>query len=129
MRQWLNDLEQRHGLGTLVLKSRQLVLASFVVLLGLVMLRGFMVQGDEYSFRPVLAFALPLVLFLPSIISRRPRGHAWLAFVSLLYIAQGVMFAFATGQFLRGALETAAALGLFVGALGYARFAARQARG
>ncbi|UYF98388.1 MULTISPECIES: DUF2069 domain-containing protein [unclassified Halomonas] len=126
MRQWLLDLERRHGREALSQKTRRLVLISFVVLLGLVMLRGFQVQGDEYSWRPVLAFVLPLLLFLPSIIGKRPRGHAWLAFVSLLYIAQGVMFAAATGQFLRGALEIAAAAALFFGSLGYARFGARK---
>ncbi|WP_447893452.1 DUF2069 domain-containing protein [Vreelandella sp. GE22] len=128
MRQWLDDLENQHGLTPLTDKMRRLVLISFVVLLGLVTLRGFLVQGDEYNWRPVLAFVLPLVLFLPSIIGKRPRGHAWLAFVSLLYIAQGVMFAAATGQILRGVLEVAAALALFVGSLGYARFRARQQR-
>ncbi|MCB8889829.1 DUF2069 domain-containing protein [Vreelandella malpeensis] len=126
---WLDDFERRHGVDALTHTTRRLVLASFVVLLALVMFRGFMVQGDEYQWRPVLAFVLPLILFLPSIIAQRPRGHAWLAFVSLLYVAQGVMFASATGQMLRGALEVLAALGLFAGSLGYARFRARQIRG
>lgn len=128
MKQWLVDLEQRHGVETLSDQTRRLVLISFTVLLGLVVFRGFLVQGDAYSWRPVLAFALPLVLFLPSIIGKRPRGHAWLAFVSLLYVVQGVMFASATGQLLRGALEIAAATGLFLGSLGYARFRAQALR-
>ncbi|WP_447553042.1 DUF2069 domain-containing protein [Vreelandella sp. EE22] len=128
MKTWLNDLESRHGLDDLTQKMRRLVLISFVVLLALVMFRGFLVQGDEYNWRPVLAFVLPLILFLPSIIGKRPRGHAWLAFVSLLYVAQGVMFAVATGQAVRGLLEITASLALFVGSLGYARFRTRQQR-
>lgn len=89
MRQWLEDVEARHGLDKLTLRSRQLVLASFALLLVMVIYRGFLVQGDAFNWRPVVAFVLPLVLFLPSIIGQRARGHAWLAFVSLLYFTQG----------------------------------------
>ncbi|HBS18324.1 MAG TPA: DUF2069 domain-containing protein, partial [Halomonas sp.] len=93
MRQWLEGLEEKHGLDKLTRQARQLVIISFVLLLLLVIYRGFFVQGDTFNWRPVVAFVLPLVLFLPSIIGQRARGHAWLAFVSLLYFTQGVMLA------------------------------------
>ncbi|MDN7132388.1 DUF2069 domain-containing protein [Halomonas sp. MC140] len=128
MRQWLEDIEARHGLDKLTLKSRQLVLASGAILLVLVIYRGFLVQGDEFNWRPVVAFVLPLVLFLPSIIGQRARGHAWLAFVSLLYFTQGVMLASVPGQSVRGISEAIVSLALFAGCMGYARFRSRQLR-
>ncbi|PRY65593.1 putative membrane protein [Vreelandella songnenensis] len=128
MMQWLSELEQRHGLDRLTARARQCVIASFVVLLVLVVSRGFLIQGDELDWRPVLAFVLPLVLFLPSIIGKRARGHAWLAFVSLLYVTQGVMLAAVPGQTGRGIVEAAVALVLFAGCMAYARFRSRQQR-
>ncbi|MGE6605334.1 DUF2069 domain-containing protein [Halomonas sp. NPDC076908] len=128
MRQWLEDMEARHGIDNLTQKTRQLVLVSFVLLLLLVIYRGFLLQGDEFNWRPVVAFVLPLVLFLPSIIGKRARGHAWLAFVSLLYFTQGVMLVTLPGQGIRGVLEAIIALALFTGCMGYARFRSRQLR-
>ncbi|TVP51271.1 MAG: DUF2069 domain-containing protein [Halomonas sp.] len=126
MRQWLEDIEVRHGIDNLTEKSRQLVLISFSLLLILVIYRGFLLQDDEFNWRPVVAFVLPLVLFLPSIIGKRARGHAWLAFVSLLYFTQGVMLLTLPGQGLRGIIEAVVALALFTGCMGYARFRSRQ---
>ncbi|MGO3056318.1 DUF2069 domain-containing protein [Halomonas sp. AOP43-A1-21] len=128
MREWLEGLEQRYGLDTLALRFRQCVLLSFAILLLLVIVRGFLIQGDAVDWRPVVAFVLPLVLFLPSIIGQRARGHAWLAFVSLLYFTQGVMLAAVPGQTVRGGIEALVSLALFIGCMGYARFRSRQQR-
>ncbi|MCH4562827.1 DUF2069 domain-containing protein [Halomonas sp. EGI 63088] len=127
MRQWLEGLEARRGLDTLTERSRKLVLGSYVLLLLLMLYRGVAVQS-EVALGPLIAFVLPLVLFLPSILGRRPRGHAWLAFVSLLYFTQGVMVATLPGQGLRGLLEALVSLALFTGCMGYARFRSRQLR-
>lgn len=126
MRQWLEGLETRQGLGNLTQRSRRLVVGSYALLLLLMLYRGLVVQSDSGSLTPIIAFVLPLVLFLPSIIAHRPRGHAWLAFVSLLYFTQGVMVATLPGSGLRGLLEVIASLALFVGCMGYARFRSRQ---
>lgn len=128
MRQWLDDLEARRGLDHLTARSRQLVLASYAALVVLMVYRGLLVQSDLSHLGPLAVFVLPLVLFLPSIIGRRPRGHAWLAFVSLLYFSQGVMVATLPGQGLRGLLEAMVSLALFTGCVGYARFRSRQRR-
>ncbi|MGY4876683.1 DUF2069 domain-containing protein [Vreelandella aquamarina] len=126
MQQWLEEFEQTHGLDKLTRISRQLVLASFVTLLLLTIYRGFLLQGDTFNWRPIVAFVLPLILFLPSVIARRPRGHAWLAFVSLLYFTQGVMVATLPSQAFRGITEALVSLALFTGCMGYARFRSRQ---
>ncbi|UXZ55598.1 DUF2069 domain-containing protein [Halomonas sp. 7T] len=128
MRQWLESLESRHGIDNLTRQSRQLVLISFVILFLLVVYRGFFIQEDAFNWRPVVAFVLPLVLFLPSIIGQRARGHAWLAFVSLLYFTQGIMLATLPGQGFRGVLEALVSLALFTGCMAYARFRSRQLR-
>lgn len=128
MRAWLEGVEARRGLDRLTAQSRRLVLASYVVLIALMAYRGMAVEADGNRFGPLIAFVLPLVLFLPSLLTRRPRGHAWLAFVSLLYFAQGVMVATLPGQGLRGMLESVVSLALFTGCMGYARFRSRQMR-
>lgn len=126
MRQWLDALEERKGLDHLTAQARRLVLASYTALLALMIYRGSVVQSDLTSLGPLVAFVLPLVLFLPSIVGRRPRGHAWLAFVSLLYFTQGVMVATLPGQGLRGIFEALVSLLLFTGCMSYARFRSRQ---
>ncbi|PRY71023.1 DUF2069 domain-containing protein [Halomonas ventosae] len=128
MRQWLEGVEARKGLDRLTDGSRRMVLGSYGLLLALMVYRGVVVTTDGNPLVPLLAFVLPLVLFLPSILTRRARGHAWLAFVSLLYFTQGVMVATLPGQGLRGGAEALVALALFVGCTAYARFRSRQQR-
>ena len=128
MRRWLETLEARHGLDALTERSRRLVLGSFILLIVLVVWGSLSMQAGDNPLTPILVRILPLVLFLPSVIGKRPRGHAWLAFVSLLYFTQGVMIATLPGQGLRGGLEALTALALFTGCMFYARFRSRQLR-
>lgn len=126
MRRWLEEQEARHGIDPLTERSRQLVLGGYVVLLVLLAWSGLAMQAGTNPLTPILIRALPLLLFLPSILTKRPRGHAWLAFVSLLYFVQGVMVATLPGQGLLGVAEALAALALFTGCMFYARFRSRQ---
>ncbi|WP_027961072.1 DUF2069 domain-containing protein [Halomonas halodenitrificans] len=128
MRAALERLENAKGLDTLTTRMRRLVLGSYAALVALMVYRGLLIDSDSGTWMPIVAFVLPLVLFLPSLIGQRPRGHAWLAFVSLLYFAQGVMVATLPGQGLRGLAEALVALALFAGCTGYARFRSRQQR-
>ena len=125
MRRWVESLEQRHGLELLTERSRQLVLIGYIVLLVLLVWSGLAMEAGANPLTPILIRVLPLVLFLPSILGKRPRGHAWLAFVSLLYFIQGVMVATLPGQGVLGAAEALAALALFTGSMFYARFRSR----
>ncbi|MFM9268739.1 DUF2069 domain-containing protein [Halomonas elongata] len=128
MKRWLENLEAREGLGVLVARCRRLVIGSYAILILMMIYRGVAVESEASRIGPMVAFVLPLVLFLPSILARRARGHAWLAFVSLLYFAQGVMVAGLPGQFVRGSLEALVSLVLFAGCTGYARFRSRQVK-
>jgi uncharacterized membrane protein len=122
-------MEQRHGLALLTQRTRTAVVTSYGLLILLLLVGGALLQANTDSgWTPVLVRVLPLILFLPTIISRRPRGHAWLAFVSLLYFMQGVMVASLPGQFLLGALEIIASLALFASTMLYARWRSRELR-
>lgn len=126
MRRWVESLETRHGLDSLTERSRKVVLGSYVMLaLGLVTW-GVLLGKSGGSLRPLILFLLPLLLFLPSLLARRPRGHAWLAFVSLLYFMMGVNVAILPGLGWLGWLIVLAALALFTGCMFYARFRSRQ---
>ncbi|MBD3894385.1 DUF2069 domain-containing protein [Halomonas sp. ML-15] len=129
MRQMLERWEAQHGLDALTARARRAVLTSYVVLLLLLVYSGIAIHSiEEGGWIPILVRGLPLVLFLPSIIGQRPRGHAWLAFVSLLYFMQGVMVATLPGQGLFGMLEALTAMALFAASTCYARFRSRQMR-
>lgn len=129
MRRYFERLEQRHGLDKLTRQSRQVVVASYLILLALLTYGGLNMQDvGQDGLAPILLRVLPLVLFLPSILGERPRGHAWLSFVSLLYFTQGVMVATLPGLAWLGVLESLVALALFIGCMCYARFRSRQMR-
>lgn len=127
MREALEKLEKRHGLDILTQRARRGVLSSYVTLIALLFLGGLQLQAQSDSgLMPLLIRVLPLILFLPSILTCRPRGHAWLAFVSLLYFMQGVMIATLPDKAWLGLLEVIASLILFGSSMLYARWRSRQ---
>ena len=115
MRAWLERMEREQGLDTLEAKSRRGVIVSFAALAIILLVGGIqlMAQSDNTGLVPLLIRLLPIALFLPAVLTRRARGHVWLAFVSLLYLMQGVMLAGVPGHAVIGVLEALAALGLF----------------
>jgi len=108
-------------------QARLGVIISLVVLFCLVGLGGWQLRASEsVGWAPILVRMLPLVLFLPSVITRRPRGHLWLAFVSVLYVAQGITIANLPDRLWWGVLECLAAAALGLSSLAYARWRRRQ---
>lgn len=128
MRRWLESLEAEKGVDQLTARTRRWVLGSYGILTLALLIWGMLLARDDGNLRPMLAFLLPLVLFLPSLLAKRPRGHAWLAFVSLLYFMIGVNVAILPGLGWLGWLIALAALALFGGSTLYARFRSRQQR-
>lgn len=128
MRAWLERVEREKGLESLEAQSRRGVIFSFTALAILLLVGGIqlMMQSDNNGLLPLLIRLLPIALFLPAVLTRRARGHVWLAFVSLLYIMQGVMLASVPGHAVMGVLEALAAVGLFVSSVAYARFRSRH---
>ncbi len=72
---------------------------------------------------------LPLLMFLPAIITRNPRGHAWLCFVTLVYFMNGVTTFIVPGKAGLGALQALLALMLFTAAMMYGRWRGMELRG
>lgn len=128
MRRWLESLEADKGVDHLTTRSRRWVLGSYGILILGLLIWGLLLTRNDGNLRPLLAFLLPLLLFLPSLLGRRPRGHAWLAFVSLLYFMIGVNVAILPGLAWLGWLIALAALVLFGGCTLYSRFRSRQLR-
>nr|WP_299241102.1 DUF2069 domain-containing protein [uncultured Halomonas sp.] len=130
MRAALEGFEAKHGIAPLTQRTRKIVLGSYVGLIIMLLIGGWQLQAQSSNgFLPVLVRVLPLILFLPTIYTRRPRGHAWLAFVSLLYFMQGVMLTTLPGKTWLGLLEVVASLTLFVSSMLYARWRSRELQG
>ena len=127
MRAALERLESRHGLNRLTQRARQGVITSYATLIAVLFIGGLqLLSQSDSGLMPLLVRILPLVLFLPSILTQRPRGHAWLAFVSLLYFMQGVMIATLPDKAWLGLLEVVASLALFIASMLFARWRSRQ---
>ena len=127
MRAALEKFERRHGLALLTQRARTGVLIGYLSLIVLLMIGGLQLQArSDAGLLPILVRVLPLILFLPAIVMRRARGHAWLAFVSLLYFMQGVMIATLPDMAWLGVLEVASALLLFTASMLFARWRGRQ---
>lgn len=67
---------------------------------------------------------LPLLFFLPIIINKSPKGHAWLCFVTLVYFLQGSTTFIQPGKAMLGLVEACLALLLFSAAMMYGRWQA-----
>lgn len=72
----------------------------------------------------LLVMVSPLLLPLRGLLHARPYTHAWTAFLALPYFAHGVVETYANpAERPFGALEVLFSLLLFVGCIGYARYA------
>ncbi|RHW21843.1 DUF2069 domain-containing protein [Pseudomonas jilinensis] len=77
----------------------------------------------------ILAVLLvPLLIFLPGILSGNPRVHAWLCFAINLYFIQGVLICFQPGREFYGSLLISFSMVYFLAALGYVRWAFQARR-
>lgn len=111
--------------------SRWLTLLSYFGLLAL-LLAGLITNPlpEESRLWVILAVLwVPLLIFLPAVIMRDPRGHAWLCFVSLVYFMQGTTTFIIPGKAGLGALQALLALTLFTSAMMYGRWRGMELRG
>lgn len=111
--------------------SRWLTLISYFGLLA-ILLAGLIIfplpEGSRLlAILPVLW--IPLLIFLPSLLTKNPRGHAWLCFVSLVYFMQGTTTFIVPGKAGIGALQALLAITLFMAAMMYGRWRGMQLRG
>ncbi|WP_245944399.1 DUF2069 domain-containing protein [Marinospirillum perlucidum] len=121
----------RRELEKKLLISRLVTLSSYFGLLA-VLLLGLVVNPPPEGARMAVILAvvwLPLLVFLPSILLKQPRPHAWLCFISLLYFMQGVTSAFLPEKAGLGFAQALLSLLLFTAAMLYGRWRSMQLRG
>lgn len=75
-----------------------------------------------------LVYLLPLLIFLPGMLRDRLRSYIWLCFVSLLYFMRLVVSLFATPESALAVTGLASVVMLFIGAMMYVRWRARELR-
>ncbi len=75
-----------------------------------------------------VALMLPLLVFLPGMLNDNLRSYIWLCFVSLFYFMRLVVALFAAPGDLLAAYGMVAVVGLFISAMLYVRWRARERR-
>ncbi|WP_110665331.1 DUF2069 domain-containing protein [Salinicola halophilus] len=110
------------GLTESVASSRRQVRLAYVALLALLVASGVWhyVQGHA-DVAALVVRALPLVLFLPTLLLERRRGHIWLTALGVLYVVQGLLIVSEGGHSWLVFAEIIAAIALSVTAFYYVR--------
>ena len=83
--------------GPLAFKARLSYQLTLISLGGLILLFAchyFWLLPASHPWTVFAVHSLPLLLFLPGLISKKPRVFAWLCFVVLLYFCEGSMNSF-----------------------------------
>ncbi len=104
---------------------RQVTFASLAALMVLQMLASWQQQppGIVWVFR-----VAPLLIFVPGMIADKLRSYIWLCFVSLLYFISLVLRLFAEPSNVVAILAMVSIVSLFIGAMLYVRWRARELR-
>jgi len=114
-------------LETKVKITRSLTLVSYFGLLAL-FVAWYLVLAPVPDANPWVIIGVQsalLLCFLPTIISGRPRGHAWLCFVVLIYFTHGVLVATNPASAEIGLAYSLLSGLLFAAAMYYTRWRAR----
>lgn len=116
---------------TLTKKAEFARILTLVALGGLIILfvvwRAIVLPA-EHAITIIAIHAIPLLLFIPGLLARKPKVFIWLCFVILLYFCQGIMSSFALPSALGviGLLESILTSWLFCAAMMAARYYARM---
>ena len=108
-------------------RCRTLTLTLLGALIVLLVLWRTLLIPAEHFITIIAIHIIPLALFIPGILARKPKVFIWFCFVILLYFCQGVMSSFALPSILGivGLLETILTSGVFCAAMMAARYYAR----
>ncbi len=99
MKKMTQRLEAGKDINQLAEKSRRWVLFSFIATLLLMAANPLLFPTEGARLWVIMSVqVMPLMLFVPGIWTRRPRSHAWLCFVSLLYFMRGTTEGFIPGR-------------------------------
>ena len=97
--------------------SRHGVLFSLIALVLIFTLENWLKQ--PLSISRWLVQIIPLLAFLPSLLSNKLRAYQWLCFVILLYFIIGVLNIFTPGKLINGIMLTLFCVLLFCFAIFY----------
>ena len=109
--------------------ARRAVWIAYAALLALLVISGIWHYLQQHAqIAALLVRILPLVLFLPTLLMQRRRGHIWLTALGVLYVVQGLMIVSKGGGSVLVFAEVVAAGALAVMAYRYARLRGRLDR-
>lgn len=112
-------------MNSLATKTRMVVWGSFLLLLVQQIVEAWTREAPWVIW---LAVLLPLVIFVPGMLRDNLRSYIWLCFVSLLYFIRLVEALFANPQSPNAIIGMVAVVTLFVAAMMYVRWRARELR-
>ncbi len=106
---------------------------SLIGYLGLMlgMLAYNVLVADMHGANPVIIIGvqlLPLLIFLPGMLSGHVRTHAWLCFAINLYFIQGVLICFQPGRLNYGLFMSGFSVLYFIAALYFVRWSFQAQR-
>lgn len=109
--------------------ARRAVWIAYAALLALLVISGIWHYLQQHAqLAALLVRILPLVLFLPTLLMQRRRGHIWLTALGVLYVVQGLMIVSKGGGSMLVFTEILAAGALAIMAYRYARLRGRLDR-
>lgn len=115
----------RHDGGKLD-NARRGVWIAYGALLALLVVSGIWHYLQQHAqVAALLVRILPLVLFLPTLLMQRRRGHIWLTALGVLYVVQGILIVTKGGGSMLVVAEILAAAALAVTAYRYVRLRGR----
>jgi uncharacterized membrane protein len=109
--------------------SRIVLLASYIGLI-LVLLASTLASGGEHTVgtsiaAPIVLWlfkCLPLLIFIPGLISGSHKTASWLSYVTMIYFVLGILLMFTAGANIWGTLMPLTTLVLFTAAMLYTRW-------
>lgn len=123
MKKMTQRLEAGKDINQLAEKSRRWVLVSFSAVVLLMAANPLLFPTEGARLWVIMSVQImPLMLFVPGIWARRPRSHAWLCFVSLLYFMRGTTESFIPGRELFGIALGILSILLFSSAMMFSRW-------
>lgn len=109
--------------------SRVVLIGSYISLI-LVLLFSTLASGGEHTKETSLAApivlwifkCLPLLLFIPGLISGSHKTASWLSYVTMIYFVLAILLMFTAGSHIWGILMPFNTLVLFISAMLYTRW-------
>lgn len=112
-----------------VLISRTILLCSYVCLIAILLASTFASGGEHTEGTSIAApivlwlfKCLPLLIFIPGLISGSHKTASWLSYVTMIYFVLAILLMFTAGADIWGTLMPLTTLVLFIAAMLYVRW-------